>query len=229
MNKFIISESWCGDATTKIVKARNMTDVKRHILLFEWRPNARYFWRSLERDLEGKDLFCVIVALCSGKKFDVTSKDIGEMDILRDLSNGAILASIPDSLVDDLFDFAFSGGEGEQKGNPGKEWRTITVTPFLEENVETIYNESVINLKVRVIMNAIAEGLYEDDFYEDDEDIPCCSVCDVRMTAHGTCSDCLEKKGYENLNDYELAQVYHSRFESVPKLGREEMIHELSQ
>jgi hypothetical protein len=36
---------------------------------------------------------------------------------------------LPNDVIEKLFEFLFTGGEGEQEGDPGKEWTTITVRP----------------------------------------------------------------------------------------------------
>lgn len=152
---FIITTASCGDARTRIVTARSAVDVKRALLAEEWSPNAEYFYDQLglplpEREHAGhpiydrnQQLFAVLVGVLSGKErfWDLTPRDIGQLDILRHLDYKTTLATLPDHIIEKLFEFAFTGGEGEQRGNPGKEWTTITVEPLVIKAFPSIYEK----------------------------------------------------------------------------------------
>jgi hypothetical protein len=121
--------------------ARNAVDVKRAILFQQWSPNGSYFYQNLGLR-ENQQMFAVVVGVRSGKSqfWDLTTKDVGKLEALRGLDDEMLLATLPDDLIEELFDFAFTGGEGEQTGNPGKEWTTITVKPLVISAFPSVYD-----------------------------------------------------------------------------------------
>ena len=130
---FVISTSSCGDASTRFVTARAIADVKRAILVSRWKPNHSYFYEQL--GLHKRDaVFAVLVGVLSGKSsfHKLTKEDIGSLSALRDLNDITLLAVLPDDIIEKLFSYAFTGGDGEQRGSPGKEWITISVQPLTQ-------------------------------------------------------------------------------------------------
>jgi len=137
---FVISMASCGEAKTSIMTACSTVDVKRAILFQEWRPNGSYFYQNLGLR-ENQQMFAVLVGVCSSKGnfWKLTPADIGKLEALRELDDEMLLAVLPDDLIEELFNFAFTGGEGEQTGNPGEEWTTITVEPLAKAPFPSVY------------------------------------------------------------------------------------------
>ena len=138
---FIISTSSCGSAATRIVTARSAIDVKRALLATEWKPNTDYFYQQLGLTEEERVL-AVFIGLQSDKKFwELKPEDMGSLEALRGNSDRELLAILRDQDIEQLFEFAFVGGEGEQEGVPGHEWTTITVQPLVVLTFPSIYKE----------------------------------------------------------------------------------------
>jgi rubredoxin len=139
-NPFMITTASCGTVTTRFVTARNAIDVKRALLVNCWSPNNSYFYEKLGLKEKEKVLAILIGIQAEKSFFDLTPADIGALDNLRGFSDEQVIAILPDESIEVLFTFAFTGGEGEQEGNPGKEWQTITVEPLCPTFV-SIYKE----------------------------------------------------------------------------------------
>jgi hypothetical protein len=137
---FMITTASCGTVTTRFVTARNAIDVKRALLVNCWSPNNSYFYEKLGLKEKEKVLAILIGIQAEKSFFDLTPADIGALDNLRGFSDEQVIAILPDESIEVLFTFAFTGGEGEQEGNPGKEWQTITVEPLCPTFV-SIYKE----------------------------------------------------------------------------------------
>ena len=137
---FVVTIASCGTGRTRFVSARNSIDVKRALLVNQWCPNNSYFYEKLGLSEEEKVL-AVLIGIEAEKSFwELTPADIGTLGNLRGFSDEQVIAILPDESIEVLFDFAFMGGEGEQEGNPGKEWQTITVEP-LRPTFPSIYKE----------------------------------------------------------------------------------------
>ncbi len=138
---FVVTTASCGDVKTGFYSARNAVDVKRALLANRWRPNNSYFWDKLGLREEEKVL-AVLIGIQSECCFWACLKptDVGILDSLRGLSDKQVIAILPDEIIEVLFTFAFTGGEGEQDGIPGQEWTTITVEP-LRPSFTSIYKE----------------------------------------------------------------------------------------
>ena len=138
---FIISTSSCGDASTRIVTAHSAIDIKRALLAAEWRPNTDYFYQQLGLPIKERVL-AVFVGLQSGKKFwELKPEDMGSLEALRGNSDRELLAILRDEDIEQLFEFAFTGGEGDQEGVPGHEWNTISIQPLVVLTFPSIYKE----------------------------------------------------------------------------------------
>lgn len=142
LQPFIIVDASCGYVTTQIVSAKSRIDVMRSILLSDYtNPNSEYFLRDSGLN-SGEFLLAAIIGAWSNKEPDekLTPDDAMPFIDAQGHTNEELIASLPDSAVETLFEYAFSGGEGEQCGNPGKEWVTITVEP-LPTSFPSIYDK----------------------------------------------------------------------------------------
>ena len=66
-------------------------------------------------------------------------KSLGAFSMLCGLTTNEIIAILPDKYIDMLFEYAFTGGRGEQCGNPGSEWTTFEITP-LTTHITSVYD-----------------------------------------------------------------------------------------
>ena len=110
MELFIISEAICGAASSKLVRACNMVDVKRMMLIKEY---------TLETSLQ-------LLKLVS-KSINI---DLDDLLKLKNLSNKEIIATLIDQDVNSFYDYIFTAGYGQQEGNPGKEWMDVSIQPL---------------------------------------------------------------------------------------------------
>lgn len=162
MKLFAISESSCGDAKTTFVKSSTLSHVKRYLLL-NYHPNDYYCTEfNLDQNRENALLCAIVRSHASMKKdrwgmeagynhVDVENKDIGSLSKYLDWSFNDIIAEIPKSDIDALFQYAFTGGFGEQSGNPGKEWHTFTIQEFNESDIRVIEPLKKRNKKNKIV------------------------------------------------------------------------------
>ena len=150
MSIFVISESCCGNANTSFLKSSDIVHIKRHLLL-KHRFNT-YFctYFNLNESPEYALLAAVLLARQSvtidrygtqrgwDGNHKPDSSNINTLSKYFNSSSSDIIAALPKSDIDKLFTYAFTGGFGEQSGNPGKEWNTITITEFDESLIQTI-------------------------------------------------------------------------------------------
>lgn len=168
-SQFVITYASGSEIETSFVTARNITDVKRALLAKYWRPNS-YFYEELGLDKD-ESVLAVLVGIRSGKSFHKTTKeDIGNLTHLRGLSNESVIALVADDIIERLFDFAFTGGEEEQRGIPGHEWTTVIVKPFVL-SFTSVYNEFNPQKYVECLPKIKAAGLDSDINNENAVDI----------------------------------------------------------
>lgn len=127
---YIISKAIAGDASTDIVMARSDVDVMRALLMSDY-SEPRWTTYAGAPKVDRIDGYPAVLALMTSGKDSytlLTPQDTAIFANARDRSNEQIVASLPDAVIEKLFEFVFTGGYGEQSGIPGKEWKTITVT-----------------------------------------------------------------------------------------------------
>lgn len=178
---FVITTACGGDVETSFVTARSEVDVKRALLANHWHPNNAYFYGQLGLQPEEKVL-AVLIGIQSGKRFfDLTPADIGSLVNLRGLVDKTVIAILPDDIIDKLFDFAFTGGEGEQEGIPGHEWETRKVESFFtiwpsiyrEFNAATLTTEELqARVKACGFSKHSAQPRTQPRFIEDSDRVP---------------------------------------------------------
>lgn len=139
LRPYIISRGLGERVSSEVVLANSPTDVMRAVLISDYSPPSR----RGEPGLGPNDgLLVVLAQLLSGKSsfYELTVQNVGILANARGRNSEQIIASLPDRTIEKLFEYVFTGGEGEQEGNPGKEWRTITVTP-LPVNYRSVYDK----------------------------------------------------------------------------------------
>lgn len=152
MKSYVISESCCGDASTSIVSSRSKADVCRMLLM------TRYHAISPDNEALGLKetdanmcLAALVTEMTPGDHYNhvETPTELGRYEKFRDLSKPELLANLSDADIEVLFKYAFSGGYGEQRGDPGKEWTTIEVARLDKLKPENVYEKFDPTLHVR--------------------------------------------------------------------------------
>lgn len=148
---FVASECCCGNAKTKFWTAHSLADVQRRYIRKDFTPNPFFmaydrkdelsegaaFLNTVKRAIETQDMnnpnFVVQTPVGVYPSFDE------DEEIRTNSTSEEILNRLPADVVDILFRFFFTGGEGEQHGNPGKEWNSIEISPFDKVVFKNVY------------------------------------------------------------------------------------------
>ena len=156
MNKYIVC-TFGFDCFTEFFTSRSITDIKRMLLITEYFPND-YYCRQFGLENSKSNAFLTALCFASNKSENRKHqlKDLGKYSILKDYTAAVIVSTISDEDVNALFEYAFTGGEGEQYGNPCKDWTTITVTEY--EEPTSVYEKFKPNKYCR---DDIQRKLYE--------------------------------------------------------------------
>ncbi len=135
---FIVSISCCGDVKTKYYTSKSIFDVYRLFLIKRYSPNPFYYCQAKEIEYSNevpiKELLIFEAMRCQ-PDIDI------DIDLLKGLSKKEVIMNFENHTVKSLFDYAFTGGEGDQSGNPGKEWTTITVTDSADLKTNNVDDE----------------------------------------------------------------------------------------
>jgi len=140
---YVISEASCGDSGTEMVSARNITDVQKMLLASRYCPNEYYCEDINLPKTNANALLCAILrsqAEVERYEYVKTPTSLGKYRKRTKTSFAKHIALLDEHETDKLFIYAFTGGEGEQHGNPGKEWTTISITPLSEIKIKSVYD-----------------------------------------------------------------------------------------
>lgn len=128
MKKFMISNACCGDASSEIVLANCKADIAYHYLL---KCYYNEYWCGSFGFEKTRDNCVRAYLVKSG------IRDEYEMKKMRAKKEESILKTLTDDEIITLFEYMYTGGDGDQSGIPGKEWETIEITEITEDNFRT--------------------------------------------------------------------------------------------
>lgn len=106
--QWLVSYASCGEAFCKVMSASSAVDIM--------------FMHLLDR----------YESWSNGDIKNTIHDATGIKDDFKGLSVEQILGLLTDTAMYQLFSYTFTGGEGAQDGDPGKEWETTTIKPLLE-------------------------------------------------------------------------------------------------
>jgi hypothetical protein len=158
METFIVTTSECGEPHTEFYSGKSRESVMRFIILEERRVNYNTIHCS-EIHMPETQTNALIVAILRARKANQTTPggwgkfgdnsfkleddiDLGEFEPFFDKSPRYIVSNLLNSDVKLLFKYLFTGGYGDQSGNPGKEWTTISVKKFRLDKIQVTEPES---------------------------------------------------------------------------------------